>query len=177
MLAGLLLLTQLGARDPSALARWGVRWRVYRAGGRVLSADDVVRQVGLNDCGPAALANALRLGGYADPSLATLTRLAGTAAQGTSLLQLRAAAQALGVRSFALAGRDARLAGPGAGIRWPLPLITWVDSSHFVVVERVTRQDVWIVDPAVGRYTLPHAAVRGWWSNAVLVVPPHRRSP
>lgn len=162
-------------RDPRVIPRLAGRWAVYRAGGQMLAGADVVLQAGPSDCGPAALAHALRLGGYRTPSLATLARLAHTTAAGTSLPRLAAAAGLLGAPARLIVGAGARFTGatPPA----PPPLVAWVDRSHFVVLERVTARGVQIADPAVGRYLLPRPALRRRWSDAVLAVPPRRRIP
>lgn len=56
--------------------------------------------------------------------------------------------------------------------RLPKPLIAYWDDSHYVVVERVRRFDVTVVDPAAGRLRLPRSEFMERYSGVALCVEP-----
>ena len=105
-----------------------------------------VRQADQSDCGAAALATICLH--YRRPlGLQQMRELAGTDRVGTNLLGLRAG------------GGEARLLGQGGqGRRYealpaaPLPAIAHVRTpeglGHFVVLQKVTRSEVVVADPA-----------------------------
>src|SRR4051812_47443535 len=110
-----------------------------------------VRQNDQSDCGAAALATvALH---YRTPiGLQQMRELAGTDRVGTNLLGLLRAAEKLGFSAKGVKGTYDAL--PGV----PLPAIAHVRNAeglgHFVVVHRVTSNDVVVADPARGVETL-----------------------
>jgi ABC-type bacteriocin/lantibiotic exporter with double-glycine peptidase domain len=51
----------------------------------------------------------------------------------------------------------------------PLPLIAWVNRSHFVVVSRRDASGrITVLDPQAGRYEIEEAAFREFWSGEVI---------
>jgi ABC-type bacteriocin/lantibiotic exporter with double-glycine peptidase domain len=85
---------------------------------------------------------------------------------GVSLLELATAARRRGFRAnaFALAAADLRL--------MPLPAIAHWNGRHFVVVERLLPNGAQIVDPALGRRTMPAEAFAVCFSGAMMTLAP-----
>jgi predicted double-glycine peptidase len=156
------------ARDPLAPVRTVQLAMLRREGAQYLGRYGVVLQRTLFDCGPAALANLLRVEGRAVPSLDSLSALARMTARGTTLGGLQSAAVALGVRA------EARRLDPAAALTAvELPMLLWIRRDHFVLVtERAPDGMVTIVDPEVGRYRLSMRAFRRVWSGEALVLSP-----
>lgn len=155
-------------RDPHAALRASIRARIEIAGGDYLGTEGVVLQATLADCGPAALASLLaRLGRpVATESLAVL---AGTTARGTRLGGLAYAANAVGVRAYAVRLSEARRQPDQLSRR--LPIVAWVDRGHFVAVTGQRRNgDFVVLDPQVGVYSLPFGALVGRWTGEALVL-------
>jgi hypothetical protein len=152
------------------LTRWSLEWR----GARFIAQRGMRLQSSLNDCGPVALADFLRLAGLAVPSEDSLERLAATDQNGTTLANLETAAGAAGLRVFAVQWSPAELA------LLPLPSLVWVDRRHFVVVARRAGADsVEIHDPAAGRYLMAADRFARSWSGDALIaldsISPRRR--
>ena len=124
----------------------------------------VVLQRTLFDCGPAALANLLEIRGAPVPPLDSLARLAGTTATGTTLGGLARAATQLGLPVRLVRRDPARFTGTDG-----LPMVAWVDRSHFVVVSDTSSGMLTIVDPQIGRYRTSRGAFRRRWSGEALV--------
>lgn len=103
------------------------------------------------DCGPACLSSVLAAHGRLVP-LGELVAASGTGRDGTSAAGLlRAAAeQGLDARAHRLIGDSGILV-----TRLPLPMIALRADHHFVVVDRVTKRSVSVIDPASGRSLLP----------------------
>ncbi|MEM7310600.1 MAG: peptidase domain-containing ABC transporter [Planctomycetota bacterium] len=137
--------------------RFGLRFgrllggRFRRAGPRLLAGwrrFPLHRQLDQMDCGPTCLRMiAEHHGRRYEP--AELRRLCAVDREGTSLLHLSRAAEAIGLR--AEAGRvDA------AGLkRLALPCILHWSKSHYVVLYRWSQRHVWLADPVRGRLRMP----------------------
>jgi ATP-binding cassette subfamily B protein len=129
----------------------------------------LVRQTDQSDCGAAALATVLRH--YRVPvSLQALRDLAGTDRQGTNLLGLLQAAQALGFAAKGVKGTYADL--PQA----PLPAIAHVRTDeglgHFVVLYQVGAGSVVVGDPARGGRRLSRDEFSRLWTGFLLLLAP-----
>lgn len=98
----------------------------------------------LNECGLACLAS---ISEYfrGELGLAEIRQLASHSGRGETLLDLRNLAERMG-----LSTRGVRL-GLGALSSLPKPAILHWDMNHFVVLERVTRSGIVIMDPTAGR--------------------------
>lgn len=137
------------------------------SGARLLPSEGMIWQQGWTDCGPAALANWLRLSGGIAPSLDTLSRLTGLGPQGTRLGRIAQVAAALhgpvGLRTLDPAG------GPGVIRNYPTPLVVWVRPGHFVTVAALTSGDsVDVLDPLRGRQLLPWSLFARRWNGIVM---------
>ena len=148
----------------AALGRFGARGAVEEIGASYEGRDGVVLQAGLNDCGPAALANLALAVGLKPPSLDSLMVLAGTEPRGTSASGLVSASRSLGVPMV-----FERVEANGiADLK--LPFIAWVNRNHYVTVtERSPGGALTVVDPAVGRYTIDEKDFLTIWSGEAVV--------
>ncbi|MGS0688470.1 peptidase domain-containing ABC transporter [Nakamurella sp. GG22] len=110
----------------------------------------VVLQATATDCGPACLTMVLRSAGAA-LTLDAVREDMGVGRDGVTAYDLRAEARRHGL--------DCKAVRTGIeGLRsLPLPLIAHWEDNHFLVVERVGRRTVSVVDPAIGRRTFTPA--------------------
>ena len=159
--AGTVVAGALGARVELLRLAATVRVTVWEEG-RFLGRDGLTLQRGWHDCGPAALATLLELGGHPPVALDSIGRLAGTTLAGTTAAGLITAGRQLGL--------------PLAFQRLPtIPLpdsgyfIAWVRSRHFVVARALPDGRVLVLDPQVGRYLLARDRFQGIWSGESLV--------
>ena len=106
----------------------------------------------LNECGIACLA---AISGYfgGEPGLAEIRQLAVPSGRGETLLELRNLAERIG-----LAARGVKVGVEALG-ELALPAILHWEMNHFVVLERVTKTGIVIMDPAAGRLAVPWSAV------------------
>ncbi|WP_329016145.1 peptidase domain-containing ABC transporter [Micromonospora rifamycinica] len=135
----------------------------------------VVLQVAATDCGPSALAMLLAACGRAVPASYLRARL-DVGRDGLSLRDLRDAAQEHGLRCRAIAlpalRRDATRLRELA-----LPLVAHWNGDHYLVVERVGRRGIDVVDPAVGRRRLSPAQFSAGTTGVVLLAEPAGPAP
>jgi ATP-binding cassette subfamily B protein RaxB len=101
----------------------------------------------LNECGLACLAS---ISEYfrGELAIAEIRQLAAHSGRGETLLDLRNLAERMG-----LSARGIRL-GLGALSSLAKPAILHWDMNHFVVLERVTRSGIVIMDPTAGRIAI-----------------------
>lgn len=129
-----------------------------------------IRQHDRSDCGVACLVGIATY--YGKPlSLAHVRLLAGTDTHGTSLTDLHQAAITLGFQAEAVSGDINGLS------RAPLPAIVHFDhtdtGAHFVVITRIGRRTVTLLDPADGRrHRWPVDQFNAYWSGAALLLLP-----
>jgi len=94
-------------------------------------------------------------------SLETIRKKAWITREGVSLLGLKSAAESIGFRAAGVKIPFSRLK-EGA----PLPCIVHWKQNHFIVVNRVNENAVWVSDPAIGRLRLSHDEfLQGWASG------------
>jgi ATP-binding cassette, subfamily B, bacterial len=113
----------------------------------------VRRQFTVAECGAACLAMIVSAFGRRTTT-AECREVLRTSRDGTDALSIVRAARGYGLRPRAFSVEPAGLG------ELPMPAIAHVDSRHFLVVERVSRRGVRVVDPEVGRHTLAHADFR-----------------
>ena len=106
----------------------------------------------LNECGLACLA-AISAYFEGEPGLAELRQLAVPSGRGETLLELRNLAERIG-----LSARGVKV-GVEALAQLALPAILHWEMNHFIVLERVTRSGIIVMDPAAGRLAVPWSAV------------------
>jgi ABC-type bacteriocin/lantibiotic exporter with double-glycine peptidase domain len=120
-----------------------------------------IRQLESADCGAACLAMVLAHHGGAVP-LDRVRAATGTH-RGTDALGILNGAEHLGLR-----GRGVRLDMDGLRYLPRAAILHW-DFNHFVVLDRVRRDAVDIVDPAHGRRTVPMEHFRKHFTGVALV--------
>ncbi|MER7419710.1 peptidase domain-containing ABC transporter [Micromonospora peucetia] len=135
----------------------------------------VVLQVATTDCGPSALAMLLAASGRPVPVSHLRARL-DVGRDGLSLRDLRDAAQEHGLRCRAIALPALRQ--DAARLReLALPLLAHWNGDHYLVVERIGRRGIDVVDPAVGRRRLSGAQFSAGTTGVVLLAEPAGPAP
>ena len=117
------------------------------------------KQLDSSDCGPTCLRMILKFYGK-DMNPAVLREKCRTTREGVSLIGLSDTAEQLGLRTLYLRIEDKRL------IEMRLPLIAHWKGNHFVIVYKVTKNSIYVADPALGRikYSIPEFR-EGWINN------------
>ena len=165
LMSGALALATLAASDLPRLGRLVARAELARSDAEFLGSDGVVFQSALNDCGPAALANLMRIVGVATPSTDSLMVLAGTKPRGTTAGGLIRAAS-----RFNLSLMLTRLT-PADLPHTRLPFIAWVNRNHFVTVTgRSLSGRLTVVDPTAGRYSISEEGFEKIWSGESILL-------
>jgi ABC-type bacteriocin/lantibiotic exporter with double-glycine peptidase domain len=142
------------------------RMRASILGARFVRDRDVVLQAHGNDCGAASLKMILAAHGV-ECSVGDLAKRLRLTSRGTSMLDLRLTAFALGVPARSWFIRPADMG------RIPLPAIAFVNRDHFVVIRRFVAADVLEVDdPALGKLQWPMRAFAKVWSGEMLIFDP-----
>ncbi len=129
-----------------------------------------IQQRDITDCGAACLASVaahyrLRL------PVSRIRQLAGTDTGGTNLLGLTEAATKLGFQAKGAKGP------PDCLPKIPLPAIAHITLKnqllHFVVIYRVTRKKIWVMDPADGQLHQQSLSsfIRQWTGILVILLP------
>jgi ATP-binding cassette subfamily B protein len=116
------------------------------------------------DCGPACLRMIARHYGQ-QFALSELRARAYVDREGVSMAGLVEAAESIGMRplpvKLPLESSEERLGIDQA----PLPLIVHWEQRHFVVVYKLSKQYVWIADPAAGKRKITRAAFNRHWAS------------
>jgi len=125
----------------------------------------VILQQSIADCGAASLAMISRYYGL-NISINRLRDLANVSADGASLYSLAEAAEALGFSTQGVSSNIQDL------INQPLPAIAHWQGNHFIVVYRVTKDQVTAADPGIGlvKYSAQEFA-EGWTGNLLILKP------
>lgn len=119
----------------------------------------VYRQMDSMDCGPTCLRMVAKFHGRSY-SLQHLRDRCHLGKQGVSLLGIAYAAESLGMRTVSAKTTWAALEREA-----PMPCIVHWNQNHFVVVQRVKGDRVWLADPAEGAITVTRDEfLRGWAS-------------
>jgi len=119
----------------------------------------IVRQLDSLDCGAACLAMVCSYFSL-DHSLASLRDITFVDLEGVSLLNIKNAAEKIGLDTLAVKADYAKLQH-----ELPLPAIAHWDQNHFVVVYDVQDNTVVIGDPAMGERTLSRADFLHNWGD------------
>jgi ABC-type bacteriocin/lantibiotic exporter with double-glycine peptidase domain len=122
-------------------------------------------QVELADCGAAALGMVLELHGKPVP-FDEIRTVCGTGRDGTDAATIVAAAKYYGLDAKGVRTEVEDLEALPAGT-----MLFW-DLSHFVVLDRINRSGIEIVDPAVGRRRVPWDEVRTSYTGVALLAEP-----
>lgn len=122
-------------------------------------------QQSATDCGVACLVMIGRYWGKRF-SINRLRDLANVNRIGVSLRGLTRAAESIGFASRPVKASLDKLA------QQPLPAIAHWEGNHYIVVYEVTKKQVFVGDPAIGKPTLTHDEfVAGWTGYALLLQP------
>ncbi|MEO8310219.1 MAG: peptidase domain-containing ABC transporter [Caldimonas sp.] len=115
----------------------------------------------LNECGLACLA---AISGYfeGELGLVEIRQLAVPSGRGETMLELRNLAERIG-----LGARGVKV-GVDALAQLAMPAILHWDMNHFVVLERVTKTGIVVMDPAAGRLAVPWATVNTSFTGVAL---------
>jgi ATP-binding cassette, subfamily B, bacterial len=124
-----------------------------------------VPQLGLADCAAACVGMTLAYHGRHVP-LEELREATGTGRDGTDAGGILAAAERYGLTAQAVKADvdDLACLPRGSVLHW--------DFNHFVVLEKVTRKGVAVVDPALGRRTVPAAAFGKSYTGVAIILEP-----
>lgn len=124
-----------------------------------------VRQMGLADCGAACLAMVLAYHGRQVP-LDELRQMTGTDRDGVDALAMTQAAQRYGLRARGVAADldDLQHLPPATILHW--------EFTHFVVFERLRRNGVQVMDPAMGRRRLSMEVFRRSYTGVGITFEP-----
>jgi ABC-type bacteriocin/lantibiotic exporter with double-glycine peptidase domain len=126
---------------------------------------DFIPQLEATECGAAGLAMILASHGHHAP-LPEVREAVGVSRDGASALAVVQAA-----RGYGLEAQGARVEPEGLALL-PTPALLHWDFDHFVVLERVTKTGVILVDPASGRRRASLAEVGRRFTGAALVFRP-----
>ncbi len=118
------------------------------------------RQLDAKDCGPACLRMISKSLGKSF-SIQTLRERSHISRQGVSLVGISEAAESIGFRSV------------GVRLTWTqlledatLPCIAHWEQRHFIVIYKVTRNKVFVADPAIGKIAYSREEfLKGWLST------------
>ena len=102
------------------------------------------KQLDAMDCGPSCLRMIARFYGRTY-SLQTLRDKSYLSRDGVSMMGISEAAEAIGFRTMGVSINADKLFTSA-----PLPLIVHWKQNHFVVVYKITRDKVFVADPAYG---------------------------
>jgi len=117
------------------------------------------QQLDTTDCGAACLKMVARHFGRFY-SLDRLRELTYIGKEGVSLLGISDAAEHIGLQSLAVKTTFDRLADD-----IPLPCIAHWNQEHFVVIHKVTQKNIWVADPAAGKFKLSKAEFLENWTS------------
>lgn len=120
-------------------------------------------QAGSNTCGPAVMAYIFSYFGK-DMQEKDLVHQVHMTDRGTSMLELKKLAinhgfSAMGVKE-----------NYGALLQEPLPVIAYINESHYVVVNRLTEYEAYLFDPAIGHVRIPRQVFENAWNGYLLLV-------
>jgi ATP-binding cassette, subfamily B, bacterial len=124
-----------------------------------------VAQLGVADCAAACVAMTLAYHGR-HVALEDLREATGTGRDGTDATGILAAADRYGLTARAVKADLGDLAclPRGSVLHW--------DFSHFIVFEKVTRKGVAVVDPALGRRTVPARTFNESYTGVAIILEP-----
>ena len=134
----------------------------------------IVKQDGINDCGSVCLLSIIRYYG-GDISLTKLLDLTKTDREGTNFYYLLLAAKEIGLtgRAYKVDNLDE------ISDDW-MPFISQVtihNYKHFVVVYKIHKGVITVMDPAKGMVTLSLDEFKEIWTGYILVLEPYKRLP
>ncbi|MGH1335742.1 MAG: peptidase domain-containing ABC transporter [Aureispira sp.] len=124
------------------------------------------KQLDAMDCGPTCLKMIAQSHGRSFP-LQYLREQCYITREGVSILGIVQAAESIGYRTIALKLTYKQKGDVPGLMQLPLPCIAYWEQRHFVVVYKISKDYVWIADPAEGKLKLKRAFFeKGWLHGA-----------
>jgi ABC-type bacteriocin/lantibiotic exporter with double-glycine peptidase domain len=146
-------------RRPYLTRRLLAQWHMAE----YLGEDGVIRQSTSYDCGIACLQMILNERGVA-VSAELIRSKSGIEKRGISMLKLKQVASQYGLKASTWKLREEDVFGA------PMPLIAFIDRSHFVVVSQVTSDSHLIVlDPSAGKLRYSLQSFKNRWQGEVIL--------
>jgi ATP-binding cassette subfamily B protein len=134
-------------------------------GEKVIKRFALVEQAEEMDCGAACLAMLCRH--YSIPmTLGKLRELANVTTQGATLESLARAGESLGFTTRGMQCTFEALQG------FELPFIAHWEGYHYIIVYGVSKQQVWVADPAIGFKKMTVEEFERGWSGTCLIFTP-----
>ncbi len=131
-----------------------------------------IKQHDITDCGAACLATISKQYGFKTP-ISRIREVAGTDKQGTNALGVIKAAEQLGFTAKGVKGSHEAFFSD-----FPLPAIAHVviDNQllHYVVIHKITKEEVVIADPAKGIVTYSPDEFFKIWTNVLIIMTPNQ---
>ncbi len=129
-----------------------------------------IMQYDMTDCGAACLATVCKQYGLSTP-ITKIREAAGTDTEGTNVAGMLEAAEKLGFSAKGVKGEPEALLS-----EFPLPAIAHVIKEgglmHYVVVHKITKQEVIMADPAEGLVTYTFEDFASIWSGVLILLVP-----
>lgn len=120
------------------------------------------RQLDAMDCGPTCLRMVSKHHGKSY-SLQYLRDRSYLDREGVSLKGISEAAESIGFRTMAVKVSYGNNPKEPCLLAAPLPAIAHWNQNHFIVVYKVTKDNVWIADPGAGKFKLPRKEFEKHW--------------
>lgn len=122
------------------------------------------RQMDSMDCGPTCLRMIAKHYGkfYTLPYLREKCYIG---KDGVSLKGISEAAEQIGFRTIAVSIPFAGKSSSPSLLTAPMPAVAHWNQSHFVVVYKATKKEVWIADPGAGKFKLTRKEFEQHWLN------------
>ncbi|MFA6467758.1 MAG: cysteine peptidase family C39 domain-containing protein [Bacteroidota bacterium] len=155
----LLLLTGIFIHTPAA----GKKIEAMLMNAEYLGPEGVVFQKHSNDCGLSALQ--MVFNHYEIPStVEALEQTITLSPNGASMLVLKETAEKKGlhVRGWRLTVNDL--------LAKPFPAILFIKGNHFIVVDSVRHEELFLRDPALGRIKMPVEQLPKIWGGETLIL-------
>ncbi|MGW8090943.1 peptide cleavage/export ABC transporter [Staphylococcus shinii] len=126
-----------------------------------------IQQQDEKDCGPVCLAMISQYYGKR-VSISKLRELSGTDTSGTNMYGMIQAAKTIGLNMQAGKVPDLRELEQA-----PFPIIAHIQNKqgylHYVVIEKMDKENVFLVDPAIGRSKMKKKVFENYWTNIILI--------
>jgi hypothetical protein len=120
-------------------------------------------QAKYNSCGPAVLAYVLSFLGK-ETREEELERQMAMTDKGVNMLELKKVAISNGFHAEGVRENYQAL------LDEPLPVIAFINNSHYVVVLEIGPHDVYVFDPAIGHVTVPRRVFEQAWNGYLLLI-------
>lgn len=120
-------------------------------------------QASSNTCGPAVLAYLFSFYGH-EILEKELVPMMAISEKGTSMLELKHTAIKNGFQAKGIKENYAAL------MKEPLPVIAYINDSHYVVVNKVTSSAIYLFDPLMGHVQIDRKLFERVWNGYILLV-------